>query len=56
MGKIRGTQRAKCCDVYIEEDSVQALEQLVSEKFGIARDASSLAGKRRSLPRAAEFF
>jgi hypothetical protein len=24
---------------YIEEDSVQALEQLVSEKFGVARDA-----------------
>jgi hypothetical protein len=24
---------------YIEEDSVQALEQLVSEKFGVGRDA-----------------
>jgi hypothetical protein len=24
---------------YIEEDSVQALEQFVSEKFGVARDA-----------------
>jgi hypothetical protein len=33
---------------YIEEDSVQALEQIVSEKFGFGRNACEvLAGTRR---------